>query len=216
MLRLYDHRTGELAELRPVPRLRIGVGDDSLHAMVVADLLRRSTSRFSRTISSVIAAEPVWERYNIPTGQDGPADLTVTSSDPGASGPVVLVGPEEARWRSADDGVDPLCARLAMLAVPYRDPVPFIPARYDELWNRLDRWRAEVARWADSPGRPMDRAYAARCEEALAADLDTPTVLDLLDRLAADPDVPPGAKLETFIHLDLLLGLELVRDIGRR
>jgi hypothetical protein len=40
-------------------------------------------------------------------------------------------------------------------------------------------------------------------------------VLSALDRLAADPKIPPGSKLETFIHIDLILALDLVREIGR-
>lgn len=61
----------------------------------------------------------------------------------------------------------------------------------------------------------MNREYVAEAEAALANDLDSPTALAVLDRLIADPDVQPGAKLETVIHLDMLLALDLVRDIGR-
>ncbi len=68
----------------------------------------------------------------------------------------------------------------------------------------------------DVPGPSDGREYAAQAEAALADDLDSPGALAVLDRLAADPDVPPGAKLETFIHLDMLLALGLVSAIGRR
>jgi hypothetical protein len=61
----------------------------------------------------------------------------------------------------------------------------------------------------------MDRAYAGEAEGALADDLDSPAALSVLDQLTADPGVEPGAKLETAIHLDLILGLDLVAGIGR-
>jgi hypothetical protein len=79
---------------------------------------------------------------------------------------------------------------------------------------RLEAWRSLVAGWARSPGRPMDRDYARKAEAALGNDLDSPAALAVLDEIAADPDVPPGAKLETFIHLDLTLALGLVAAIG--
>jgi hypothetical protein len=60
----------------------------------------------------------------------------------------------------------------------------------------------------------MDRDYARKAERALGNDLDSLAALAVLDEIAADPDVPPGAKLETFIHLDLTLALGLVSAIG--
>ena len=46
-------------------------------------------------------------------------------------------------------------------------------------------------------------------------DLDTPRALQVLRRLERDADVADGAKFEAFAHLDRLLGLDLVRDVGR-
>ena len=53
----------------------------------------------------------------------------------------------------------------------------------------------------DHFGKLVDYEFTARME-------------DVLDEIAADPAVPPGAKLETFIHLDLTLALGLVSAIG--
>ena len=39
--------------------------------------------------------------------------------------------------------------------------------------------------------------------------------LQVLRELERDDAVPAGAKFETFAHADQLLGLDLVRDIGR-
>jgi len=41
------------------------------------------------------------------------------------------------------------------------------------------------------------------------------TLLALLRDLAPDDGVPPGTKFETFAFVDRILGLDLVRDVGR-
>jgi hypothetical protein len=40
-------------------------------------------------------------------------------------------------------------------------------------------------------------------------------VLALLRDLADDDSVPAGARFETFLYADRILGLDLPRDIGR-
>jgi len=50
---------------------------------------------------------------------------------------------------------------------------------------------------------------------ALENDLDTPAALRTLSALAADGQVPPGAKFESFAYLDAFLGLDLARHVGR-
>lgn len=41
------------------------------------------------------------------------------------------------------------------------------------------------------------------------------SLLALLRDLAPDSEVPGGAKFETFLYADRVLGLDLPRDIGR-
>ncbi|WP_433477339.1 hypothetical protein ACQPZP_09925 [Spirillospora sp. CA-142024] len=218
MLRLHDHRTGR-AEALPAGRgLRIqvtgGPAGAGYRRAVVADLLRRVAERAGRHVqvmSTGISAEGL-DDYNIQPFQDASApDADVYVSGAADTDALCLVVPQETgEWASSDA----LTARLAMLEVPYREPLELSPARLSSADERLDVWRGKVAEWATSPGRPMNRAYAAEAEAALADDLDSPAALAVLDRLAADPDVPPGAKLETFIHLDLVLALGLVSAIG--
>ncbi|MFG2628126.1 hypothetical protein [Streptomyces sp. NPDC048473] len=43
----------------------------------------------------------------------------------------------------------------------------------------------------------------------------TPAVLDLLLRAEAADGMPEGARFETFASPDRMLGLELIREIGR-
>lgn len=79
----------------------------------------------------------------------------------------------------------------------------------------LARWRELVARWARSPSGPMSRRYADAITAAFAGDLDTAAALRALDALAADPGEPDGVKFETFAAADMLLGLDLARQVGR-
>ena len=75
-------------------------------------------------------------------------------------------------------------------------------------------WRHQVADWAESPSRPIPAQLAETIRDALGA-LDTTSLLALLHDLAQDADVPAGAKFETFLYADRVLGLDLPRDIGR-
>lgn len=45
-------------------------------------------------------------------------------------------------------------------------------------------------------------------------DLNVPEVLEVLRRVETWPDLPDGARFETYAYADRLLGLELTRDIG--
>ena len=58
-------------------------------------------------------------------------------------------------------------------------------------------------------------AQIAETVQAAFGNLDTVSALALLRGLEADPDVPAGAKFETFLYADRILGLGLPRDIGR-
>jgi len=128
------------------------------------------------------------------------------------------VAPVPGTWpdvdADVDADVDPLAVRLAMLSVRYRAPME--PDAASGASDRLRRWRELVASWANSPGKPMSAGHVTAAAEAFDDDLDTPAVLSLLDRLADDPEVPPGSKFETFAYLDLILGLDLVSAIGRQ
>lgn len=213
MLRLYDHRTGNAEALPPGRGLRVQLVDGAGHRRpVVTDLLRRVAERAGRHVR-VAGAGTIpddLDDYNVQPFEDGPlpdADVYVSGSV--GMDALCLVVPQETGTSS-----DALAGRLAMLEVPYREPLDVTPARLSAAAERLHAWRGMVAEWATSPGRPMNRDYAAEAEAALADDLDSPAALAVLDRLAADPEVPPGAKLETFIHLDLVLALGLVSAIG--
>jgi cysteinyl-tRNA synthetase len=114
-----------------------------------------------------------------------------------------------------DRGLDPLAARLAFLEHRYRQQLNLTWDTLVAADATLRRWRERVADWADQPSRPMCAEYSARVAGALDDDLDTPAALRALRELAADADIPAGSKFETFASADRVLGLDLVRLVGR-
>ncbi|WP_351235918.1 hypothetical protein [Streptomyces sp. NPDC002133] len=113
------------------------------------------------------------------------------------------------------EGQDPLAVRLLLLSYAHYEPVVLRADALDVARRRLARWRRAVADWSELPSKPMpaDRLRPVRCE--LENRLGTPAVLGLLRDLETASDVPAGAKFETFVHLDRVLGLDLAREIGR-
>ncbi|WP_460354031.1 hypothetical protein [Actinoallomurus acanthiterrae] len=205
MVRLYDPGTGRVAEVVPARPgvLRVGCAEE-LRAQVVGDLIRRLAEHHRLRAVGIWNAVPGAPDLGIRPAQlpSGPAD--------------VRVGEAVGRWDPAPwDGLDPLAVRLALLETHYRVDVAHTRADLARADASLTAWRRGVAGWAESPGRPLDRSYVAEAVAHLDDDLDTPAALSALSRLATDESVPPGAKFETAIALDMILGLDLVRLVGR-
>lgn len=117
--------------------------------------------------------------------------------------------------RGAAPDTDPAVLRLALLAVPRTAPVRLDAAALGAARDTLGRWRRAVADWARHPSRPVPDDLRAAVRTAWEDDLDVPAVLRVLHRVEdAGPELPPGARFETFAHADRLLGLELTRDLG--
>ncbi|MFF8710622.1 hypothetical protein ACF07T_04165 [Streptomyces sp. NPDC015184] len=113
------------------------------------------------------------------------------------------------------DTADPLAVRLLLLGHPHTTPLTITGPALAAARGTLRRWRGQVADWARHPSKPIPADLLRQSYAALTENLDTAAVLDLLTALTDRPDVPPGAKFETFAHLDRVLGLDLARDIGR-
>ena len=113
-------------------------------------------------------------------------------------------------------GHDPLALRLFFLSGRYRQQLNLTTDALTAADRTLTRWRTKVAEWAESPSAPMAMAYVERVVAAFDDDLDTPAALVALRELERDEAVPPGAKFETFAHLDALFGLDVARDVGRQ
>jgi cysteinyl-tRNA synthetase len=112
-------------------------------------------------------------------------------------------------------GLDPLALRLAFLEHRYRQQMNLTWDTLEAADRTVRRWRQRVAAWAETPSVAMPAQYAAAITEAFEDDLDTPSGLRALRALERDEAVAPGAKFETFVHADRLLGLDLARDIGK-
>jgi hypothetical protein len=160
---------------------------------------------------------------------DGPADVHLDSRDErtgdSQGGPVARVG--KARLLSTGDrgdvvaadvldgpGSDPLAVRLALLSVPCDQPADLARDTLASARETIGHWRRQVARWAESPSRPVPAGIMEKARTAFG-DIDTVSLLALLRDLAPDGEVPGGAKFETFLYADRVLGLDLPRDIGR-
>lgn len=206
MLRLYDEKTGNVEDLtlaRPGV-VRISSAGE-LRPLLVADLIRRVASHHRLRPIGIWAAAPEAEELNV-----RPAELTSGEAD-------VHVGSTVGRCslRDGHDGRDPLAVRLALLTRHYRTDVDLSVEDLRTAEEELTSWRRQVAGWAESPGKALNRAYVDEAVAALDSDLDVPGVFPVLSRLADDTDVDPGAKFETVIKLDMILGLDLVALVGR-
>jgi cysteinyl-tRNA synthetase len=126
-----------------------------------------------------------------------------------SSGNVVLVE------HLVERGLDPLALRLAFLTSRYRTQVDLSWAALVAADAQLTKWRDRVRTFAESPSRQMCSAYVEEVVSAFNDDLDTPKALQTLRRLDRDDEIPDGSKFEMFAHLDGVLGLDLVRDVGR-
>ena len=162
----------------------------------------------------------------------GPAHLHLARNTAGlgdsATGLLIKVGPVEDLTRAepgdraagpqADggNGGDPLALRLALLSRSHRQPVELTQAVLADATESLGRWRRGVAEWASQPSRPIPPETAGRIRDAFDEDLNTVAALDLLHDVESGHDMPAGAKFETFVFVDRVLGLELAREIGRR
>ncbi|MEU6019026.1 hypothetical protein ABZ826_34885 [Streptomyces sp. NPDC047515] len=134
--------------------------------------------------------------------------------DEGAFDPDRLLAPELPDVPAPEEAADPLAVRLLLLGRPYDAPVTVTGEALADARQTLWRWRRQVADWAQEPSRPIPADLLRESHAALADDLDVAAVLDLLADVAGRSEVPAGAKFETFAHLDRVLGLDLVRDVG--
>jgi hypothetical protein len=165
---------------------------------------------------------------NAPALLGGPADVHVVSSgndkidDQG--GFVIRVGDAQMRRSGArSQGTvnplpasehDPLTVRFAMLSFQVHQAAELTDDVLADASETVRDWRRWVARWAESPSKPVP-PHLSEAVRAAFRDLDTPSAIALLHGLVHDDSVPSGARFETFVYTDRILGLELPRDIGK-
>jgi hypothetical protein len=164
-----------------------------------------------------------------PSALGGPVDVHVTGDDagvrPGPAGLSVSVGAAQLAGAglypdAADGGLfagrrdDPLAVRLALMSFPGHETADVDDDALAQAGGTLGSWRKQVAQWAESPSRAIPAPIAEAAGPAFER-LDTVSVLALLRGLLPDASVPEGAKFETFVYADRILGLDLAREVGR-
>ena len=186
---------------------------------LLADLISRVAERHHLRASVSGPAPADWMALNVhpadvTAGPPEPLDVAVAPAGEPAGSPAHRVAPGAAGPVDITS-VDPLALRLALLQWPYRADVHLTPDDLKAADETLRHWRALVSHWALSPSEPMCARYTGDFLGALDDDLDTPAALRTLSALAADQVIPDGSKFEAFAYLDLFLGLDLAREIGR-
>ncbi|MBQ0830597.1 hypothetical protein [Streptomyces tagetis] len=239
MLRIIDARTGEPL---PATSTRRGPARVEAHAvrrdatqlrvLLVADLLVRALE---------LDATPVWSLLTGPeAGADTRADAAalgvrpfeparepapdpaavartlhiVREGEPLPDAPTVAVAPVASDDLVLLGSAEPSVVRLALLAHHHHARVALDDAALDDARDTLKRWRRAVANWARQPSRPIPGPVRDRLRGAWEDDLDAPGVLDVLRQVETDPDLPDGARFETYAHTDRFLGLDLVSELG--
>lgn len=164
-----------------------------------------------------------------PSSLGGAIDVHLVSAgasrDPGLDGLPAVVGAAHLGWAGdragaaggglpAGHGRDPLAVRLALMSSPSHLAARVTGEALDRAGETLGSWRQQVARWAESPSRPIPAPIAEAARAAFSG-LDTVSALALLRGLPPDASLPAGAKFETFVYADRILGLDLAREVGR-
>ncbi|MFJ8537959.1 hypothetical protein [Streptomyces sp. NPDC093591] len=236
VLRITDARTGEPVDAAPARRglTRIeahteGFDITALRILLVADLLVRALE---------LGGTPVWalldeERQQaelragaaalgirpFEDGRDaasglGEAQVIHVVREAGAEPDGVRVAVAPVHAQAPPEEADPAALRLALLSRRTGVPVRLDRAALTDAHDTLVRWRAAVAAWAQRPSRPIPDGVRADLRTAWEDDLDVPGVLGVLRWVETSPDLPDGARFETYAYADRLLGLDLARDIG--
>lgn len=216
-----------------------------LRVLLLADLLARAAELRNLQVFTALASggqtagQPALERaaealgIHPPAARTGPNDaetslggridvrLSGSRADDRLGGLVVLVGAAHTHQADAAAGDllaghehEPSAIRLALMSLPYTQPADLTTKVLADADSTVARWRLRVAEWAELPSRPMPSQIEATVR-GIFDDLDTVSALALLRNLASDEDVPAGARFETFVYADRILGLDLPRDIGR-
>ncbi|MEV8592151.1 hypothetical protein [Streptomyces sp. NPDC052012] len=238
MLRITDARTGELVDAAPARRglTRVeartqGFDPTNLRVLLVADLLVRalelggtpvwamlsgsSQQAELRAAGAALGVRPFEDERDAGTGLGEAQVLHVVADDDTTApeGVRVAVAPVHGS-PGAPDGTDPTALRLALLAHPRATPLRLGPEPLRTAADTLADWRSAVAAWAHHPSRPIPDPVRADLRSAWENDLDVPGVLHVLREVASAPDIPDGARFETYAYADRLLGVDLTRDLG--
>ncbi|MGW2212528.1 hypothetical protein [Streptomyces sp. NPDC001781] len=240
MLRILDARTGESVPATPARRglTRVeahagGLDLTALRVLLTADLLVRALELGGTPVWTMLTApreraelgaaatalsiRPFEDSRDVASGL-GEAQVVhvrAANEEPPGAGVVVAVAPAE--WSGEDVQellADPGALRLALLSVPRDEPAALDAGALQGAARTAAEWRTGVARWANQPSRPVPEEVRTRLRAAWENDLDLPGVLAVLRDVANVPDLPDGARFETFLYADRLLALDLAGELG--
>lgn len=237
VLRITDARTGELVDAAPARRglTRVeahprGLDPTGLRVLLAADLLVRALELGGTPVWALLAAER--QRAELRAAADalgirpfedgegaaglGEAQVLHVVDDDGAGPDGVRVAVAPVTWSvpGTPDEADQAALRLALLTHPRNAPVVIDADALERAADTLGRWRSAVADWARRPSRPVPDEVRADLRAAWEDDLDTAAVLGALRRVETDPGLADGARFETYVYADRMLGLDLARDLG--
>jgi cysteinyl-tRNA synthetase len=115
----------------------------------------------------------------------------------------------------AEHGIDPLAYRLLTFGTRYRSEMDFSWENLEGANARLATLRHAMADWsaAERPGElsPAGRDLDRRFRAAVAADLDMPAAVVVLNEAVSSDAVDPGEKFALLSSWDQVLGLDLQR-----
>lgn len=237
VLRITDARTGDPVDAAPVRRglTRVeahvpGSGTGSLRMLLVADVLVRALELGGTPVWGVLNAasehaelrsgaaslgiRPFEDRRDVGAGLGEAQVLHVVGEGDAPPGGVLVAVAAVRPGAGVADVSDPAVLRLALLSRPRDEPVTLDTAALGEARTTLLRWRRAVADWARRPSRPIPDEARTRLRGAWEDDLDVPAVLQVLTWVETAPELPDGARFETYAYADRLLGLDLARDLG--
>jgi hypothetical protein len=236
VLRIFDARTGEPVDAAPARRglTRVeahtaGFDITALRIMLVADLLIRALELGGTPVWALLEGErqqaelragaaalgirPFEESRDAASGL-GEAQVLHVVGEGGAQPDGVRVAVAPVHSEAPPQEADPTALRLALLSRRRTVPVRLDAAALADAHDTLVRRRQAVAAWARQPSRPIPDEARARLRTAWEDDLDIPAVLEVLTWVETVPDLPDGARFETYAYADRLLGLDLTRDLG--
>ena len=107
------------------------------------------------------------------------------------------------------EGLDPLSLRLALMENRYRSQMDLTWESLRAANTTLNRWRTAMATW----GQTKDIREDAEIKSALSEDLDTPKALLRMRAVEKDQSLSPQNKREIFNFADLVLALDLSREV---
>lgn len=175
---------------------------------------RRTAARELRAAADALGIRP-FEDGEGAAGLGEAQVLHVVDEDgTGPDGVRVAVAPVTWSAPGTPDEADQAALRLALLTRPRLAPVVIDAGALERAADTLGRWRSAVADWARRPSRPVPDEVRADLRAAWEDDLDTAAVLGALRRVETDPGLADGARFETYVYADRMLGLDLARDLG--